>query len=132
VGCYLQFEITPFDVMYESLIINPYMNGTNMTHELVNCSTSGVLHKVAASNATHTWQAELALPWSLLGDTGNGQGFAAPPNTALWRLNLFRVVMLEATDFCTPENCAYGALSPTLINPPAFHYPAYFAVAVLE
>ena len=119
-----QFEITPFNVMYESLIVNPYMNGTNMTHDLVPCATSGVMHAVEASNTTHTWAAEIALPFPLI-------GLGAPGLPPLWRINLFRVLMTVDTDDCTPDTCAYGALSPTFVNPPAFHHPEFFGVMAL-
>lgn len=137
----VQFEITPFNVTYMSLIGNPYMNGTNMTHDLVDCSTSGVQSSVTASNATHSWTATLKLPWSLIGNVSDSStpdrthlgnvGFA-PLDIPVWRINLFRVLMLTDTDFCTPSTCWYGAFSPTFVNPPAFHYPAYFAVMVFS
>lgn len=117
--------------MYQSLIVNPFMNGTNMTHELVNCSTSGINSYVDASNATHSWLASLELPWGLIGDVTPTSTLKGP-STPVWRFNLFRVLMLQDTDFCTPELCLYGAFSPDFISPPAFHYPEFFAVMVLE
>jgi hypothetical protein len=60
----------------------------------------------------------------------------APP-TNVWRLNLFRVLMTVETNICTPatattnQTCLFGAFSPTFVNPPAFHHPEYFSVAVL-
>ena len=135
-ACYfffLQFEITPFNVMYQSLIINPYLNGSDLEHDLVNCSTSGVQSFVQASNASHTWLADVRLPWSLVSNTsGPGEEPSFGPISPVWRINLFRVLMLDDVDFCTPSTCAYGALSPTFANPPAFHIPTFFAVMVLE
>ena len=139
----MQFEITPFNVMYESLIINPYLNSSNMVHDLVDCATSGVEHEVQASNASNSWLASLKLPWSLIGNLTGPDTAAAPavwsrpsvaaegPVAPVWRFNLMRVLMLHDVDFCTQDVCEYGAFSPTFQYPPAFHYPEFFAVMVL-
>ena len=49
----------------------------------------------------------------------------------------WQVLMTVETDVCTAatattnQTCLYGAFSPTFVNPPAFHHPPQFAVAVL-
>lgn len=122
--------------MFQSLIVNPYMNSSDMSRYPVDCATSGVESDVEASNATHEWAAEVKLPWGLIGDVKppsitSGEALRGP-STPVWRFNLFRVLMLADTDNCDPQSCAYGAFSPDFISPPAFHYPEYFAVMVLE
>ncbi len=115
-----------FRLQYLARITNQYLNGSVLNHTMIDCGSSGVKHWTVPSSYDHSFTAQVQLPWSLVSNV-TAQG---PPST-VWRVNFFRVLMLEATDFCTPQECSYGAWSPTFVWPPAFHHSAYFGVLVL-
>lgn len=119
---YTEIELTPHDVLYVADITNPYGNGTDKSNKMVPCDESGIVHK--ASLGTSGFVASFAVPWSTItcGSTGRKDSY---------RGNLFRVVMDQDVDTCTPETCTFGCWSPTDTDPPQFHVTPVFGRFVL-
>lgn len=112
---YHEVECSPHNALYVAKISNPYGNGTNKSNTMVDCGASGVKHAVKLERENHIWSTNLTIPWSLVTDTT----YHLPKE---WRMNLFRVLMLnETAPICDDNQCRYGAWSPTGAFPSNYH-----------
>jgi hypothetical protein len=115
---YIEVELSPSNVLFAAHIRNPYTNGTHMTHQLINCTNSGIQWNAHKSVPDSEWEGQLVLPWDLLG--------GVPTVESIFRANFFRLTMLDDVDVCDAQHCHYGAWSPTFRWPPAFHVSSAF------
>jgi len=124
---YTEIELTPHNVLYVAKIHNPYGNGTDKHNTMIPCPASGINHTVERdpSDPNHTWIGKVQIPWTLVSTKGK------PAPEALYRVNFFRVAMVEDVDVCDADTCDFGCWSPTYTQPPSFHVTPYFGVMSL-
>lgn len=124
---YHEVESSPHNALYVAKIHNPYGNGTDKSNTMVPCSDSGIQHHTVLHRDAELWEASLLVPWSLIG--GNG----SPSADQVYRINLFRVLKLDASDTsCNDSICRYGAWSPTGVFPSNYHVTIALGVMALE
>jgi hypothetical protein len=138
--CYSELDISPNDVMFQSGIYNPNLDGINISSTFMKCETSGVTHETAADQRNQEWEATLMFPWSVVNCpagcpiSNHCLSIKAPTQGSVYRANFFRVAELASIPIgsaCTPATCEYVAWNPTFQDPPAFHIPKYFGYLVL-
>lgn len=122
---------------YVAHVHNPYMNGSDLGHTMVDCQSSGIEASVNKFAAQQKWTASLSLPWTLLADNAPPLAEDAPRTASglplVWRTNFFRVVMERDVDICMDDgSCLYQAWSAPDTQPAAFHIPPRFGVMVLD
>jgi len=139
--CYSEIDIAPNNVMYEAGIFNPNLTHTNLQHSMYDCQSSGVKHDSSLDTTLGVWSNTISIPFELINCPAGCLSSSNPSATAqctdrpsLIRGNFFRVVenVAASNDSCDSASCDYLAFSPTLVSPPSFHEPQYFAYFILE
>jgi hypothetical protein len=116
---YVEFEVSPFGVLFNSLITNPSGSCTTFSGTPLSCAGTGV-HASAARTA-NGWTADLAIPLSFL-ELELGINVL---NSTIYG-NLFRI------DLAQSGAKTYSAWVPTDASPPCFHKPQYFTSLQLQ
>jgi len=127
---YHEIELSPNNILFVNQIYNPYLNGS-ITGVNVSCTQSGIVTNATKDPANQSWQGQISLPFTLISNVTYSNALNKP-SSQIWRIGLYRIVMLKNTTSCDPSICNYGAWSPTFKNPPSFHQPIYFGVLVLD
>lgn len=136
--CYSEIDVSIENVMFESGIINPNLNHTGISGQVLECSSSGIQHETFGNREENLWTSSVQIPWSVL-NCPRGCPYSAYCDASSdlskplgsYRANFFRLNELEATSKCTSTLCDYMAWSPNFVSPPAFHEPLYFGYLVL-
>uniref|UniRef100_A0A7S1CPQ5 Uncharacterized protein n=1 Tax=Bicosoecida sp. CB-2014 TaxID=1486930 RepID=A0A7S1CPQ5_9STRA len=133
---YHECEISPTNQLYIAHVHNPYLNGSDLGHTMIDCQASGIIHNVTTDSTAHSWTASLKMPWSLLADNAPPLADDEPRTASglpqVWRTNFFRVIMAKNVDMCADDgSCLFRAWSSPNTQPAAFHKPRRFGVMVL-
>lgn len=108
---YVELEISPSGVLFESHIYNPYDTCHGINGTLIPCDGSGI---VAHTSTTPSgWEAQLFVPFSVISPT------SPPPSTLA--VNMFRIDIVDSQG---AEQ--FIAWSPTDTPEPCFHVPSKF------
>ncbi len=108
---YYEFQVSPDGVLFDATIHNPTSRRPNLKLNTAwNCE--GIQWLAERNDADNHWMASLVIPWVAI----------SPANQlpTVWRANFYRI---ERPRDAEPE---YSCWSPTMIEPPDFHQPAYF------
>ncbi|EER40804.1 conserved hypothetical protein [Histoplasma capsulatum var. duboisii H88] len=114
---YLEFEVNPNNVTYQSFIYNPSRvraENAPMDHAFISDPFGdGMLAKTTLNRQANTWKSEVQIPLAL---------FNAPEDLrgTRWRMNFFRTI----TNPQTFPDQKLGAWSPP--NEPNFHMTPFF------
>lgn len=136
--CYTEIDLSPFDQVYQSGIVNKNLNHSGVTNFPLNCDESGIQHRVDINDSNPSiWSATVIIPWSIIANpngcpTSSNQSDVAEGPISIMRANFYRVNELVPTNKCTSSLCEYTAWSPTLSDPPAFHEPTKFGYLFLS
>jgi len=124
VTAYHEVELSPHNALYVAAIHNPFGNGTDKSNTMVDCTASGVQHKVQTDAKAGRWEGFLTIPWALVIDPAATGPMPLPKELPkAWRINLFRVLMLDAkAEVCDDSVCSYGAWSPDDVGPPSNYH----------
>lgn len=137
---YTELELSPHDGLFASYIYNPFLNGSAIQHELLDCNATGIQHTASIDAGRNVWRGALTVPWALLQTpvvvpTDDAVAATSSPTAGdVWRFNFFRIRANQKLPFqggCYPSVCEYNTWSPTFRSPPAFHVPIFFGVALL-
>ncbi len=112
---YHEIEVSVYNDLYVSLINNPYLNGTNMTHTMVPCQQSHIGSHVTIDRSAGSWFTTLQLPWTLINNVGASAEQSAVtdgPATKTWRFNVFRVRdrVSECALFDPLQQCSHSVV----------------------
>ncbi|KNC48150.1 uncharacterized protein AMSG_04379 [Thecamonas trahens ATCC 50062] len=114
---YVEIEVSPKGVLFESHITNPDDDCAGMTGDLMACNATAI--EARARVTPDGWTAAVYVPYVTVAPG------AHPPPSA-WHLNMFRI------DVVSPSaGEQFLAWSPTYKSPPCFHVPSAFGKVVL-
>ena len=112
---YVEIEVNPRGAIFDARVRNPDGRRDSM-HVDSAWNAAGLVAEVSLPSP-RSWRAEIAVPWSGLCE-------GTPPR--VWRANFFRIERPRNGD---PE---FSCWSPTFVDPPDFHKPAFFGRLVLQ
>lgn len=116
---YVEFEVSPFGVLFNSLINNPSGSCEKFSGSPLSCAGTGV--NASAARTADGWTADLAIPFLFL-ELELGINLL---NSTIYG-NLFRIDM-DRSGVRT-----YSAWVSTDASPPCFHKPQYFGALQLQ
>jgi hypothetical protein len=133
--CYSEIDTSPYDMIFESGIYNPYLNHTGVSNYLIDCSSSHIRHDTTVDKQSHSWNWVVNIPWSVVNSSKGCPTYTKEVSATagtVYRANMYRVNELTAVSTsCSSTTCEYMAWSPTYSNPPAFHEPTRFGYFLL-
>ncbi|KAN0027803.1 hypothetical protein ACTFIV_009627 [Dictyostelium citrinum] len=117
---YLEVELSPYGVLFVSLVNNPNDECDGIQDTLVDCGQSGIIY--GASTVNDGWEGTLRIPYQLIqkaSQHSETEGY-------IYKFNMFRI------DVPLNNYKEFSCYHADNTNPPCFHVPSYFGNIALN